>query len=142
MKLYRNYDGNDSTFGDISLSAAVPDPDNVAAFAAERSEDGALTVIVLNKYLADFTPVTLQLHNFAHASTVQCWQLTSSNAITRLQDLTFYGDRVGVSLPPQSITLFIFPRGTAATKPLGKARAGKAPTEMVRRRGAGCRPLH
>ena len=37
MKMYRNYDGNKSTFGDTSVSAAVPNPDNVSAFAAQRS---------------------------------------------------------------------------------------------------------
>ena len=135
MRLYRNYDGSGSTFGDISVSAAVPNPDNVAAFAAERSVDGALTVIVLNKYLSDVTPVTLQLHNFVHAGTAQGWQLTSSNTITRVQDLTFSGDRLGVSLPPQSATLFIFPRGAAAMKPSGSSRAGNAPTETLRLRG-------
>ena len=34
MKMYRNYDGNRSTFGDTSVAASVPNPDNVAAFAA------------------------------------------------------------------------------------------------------------
>ena len=34
MKLYRNYDGAKSTFGDTSISAVTPNPDNVAAFAA------------------------------------------------------------------------------------------------------------
>jgi len=33
MKMYRNYDGNDSTFGDTSVSATGPNPDNVSAFA-------------------------------------------------------------------------------------------------------------
>src|ERR1700687_1284555 len=33
IKIYRNYDGNRSTFGDVSVSAIVPNPDNVAAFA-------------------------------------------------------------------------------------------------------------
>ena len=37
MKMYRNYDGNKSTFGDTSVSATVPNPDTVSAFAAQRS---------------------------------------------------------------------------------------------------------
>ncbi len=51
MKLYRNYDGNKSTFGDTSVAAAVPNPDTVSAFAAQRASDGALTVMVISKYL-------------------------------------------------------------------------------------------
>ena len=37
MKLYRNYDGNKSGFGDTSVAATVPNPDNLSAFAALRS---------------------------------------------------------------------------------------------------------
>jgi glycosyl hydrolase family 44 len=61
MKMYRNYDGNKSAFGDISTSALVPNPDNLSAFAAERSIDGALTVMAVSKYLSGNTPVTVNL---------------------------------------------------------------------------------
>src|SRR4029453_13128640 len=43
MKMYRNYDGNRSTFGDTSVAASAPNPDNLSTFAAQRSSDGALT---------------------------------------------------------------------------------------------------
>src|SRR5204862_119848 len=36
MKMYRNYDVQKSTFGDTSVAATGPNPDNVAAFAAVR----------------------------------------------------------------------------------------------------------
>ena len=51
MKMYRNYDGNKSTFGETSVAAAAPNPDTVSAFAAQRRRDGALTVMVINKCL-------------------------------------------------------------------------------------------
>src|SRR5262245_24998277 len=65
MKLFRNYDGAGHTFGDTSVGATVPNPDQVSAFAATRSADGALTVLVVNKNLFDpanptaTTPVTV-----------------------------------------------------------------------------------
>ena len=37
MKMYRNYDGNRSGFGDTSVAASTPNPDAVSAFAAQRS---------------------------------------------------------------------------------------------------------
>src|SRR5262249_41472432 len=49
MQMYRNYDGAHSTFGDVSVAASGPNPDNVAAFAAIRSSDGALTIMIINK---------------------------------------------------------------------------------------------
>ena len=109
MKMYRNYDGNKSTFGDTSVAATAPNPDNVAAFAAQRSADGALTVMVISKYLSATTPTTINLANVTHRGTAQVWQLTSANAITRLADLTLSGNSIVVTLPPQSITLFVVP---------------------------------
>jgi hypothetical protein len=117
MKMYRNYDGNKSTFGDTSVSASVPNPDNVAAFAAQRSSDGALTVMVISKYLSATTPATINLANVNHRGTAQAWQLTSANAITRVADLTLSGNSIVVTLPPQSITLFVVPANGTATPP-------------------------
>src|SRR5947199_9900960 len=64
MKMYRNYDGNKSGFGDTSILASVPNPDNVAAFAALRSTDSAMTLMVISKYLSANTPVSLNLAVF------------------------------------------------------------------------------
>ena len=82
--MYRNYDGNKSAFGDVSVAASGANPDNVAVFAAERTADGALTVMVLNKYLTGTTPVTLNLSGFEASGTVAAWQLTSANVIASL----------------------------------------------------------
>jgi hypothetical protein len=113
MKMYRNYDGSKSTFGDTSVSATVPNPDNVSAFAALRSSDGALTAMVINKQLTNTTPVLLNFTNFLPANTAQVWQLTSANTITRLSDLAFTGNTLSNTVPPQSITLFMLPAGGA-----------------------------
>jgi Glycoside hydrolase family 44 len=114
MKMYRNYDGSKSTFGDTSVSATGPNADNVAAFAAQRTSDGALTLMVLSKYLSGTTPVTVNMANFTSQGVAQPWQLTSSNSINRLADISFGGSSFSASLPAQSITLFVIPRGAAA----------------------------
>ena len=107
MKMYRNYDGNKSTFGNTSIGATTANPDNVAAFAAQRSTDGALTVMVVSKYTSGNTPATINLANFAHNGAAQVWQLTAANATNRLADIGISGNSFGVTLPPQSITLFV-----------------------------------
>jgi len=111
MKLYRNYDNAKSGFGDVSVSATVPNPDNLAAFAATRTGDGALTVMVISKVLSGATPVTLALSGFTGSGTAQAWQLTSANTISRLSDLPVSGS-LTTSVPAQSITLFVLPVGT------------------------------
>ncbi len=110
MKMYRNYDGSKSTFGDVSVAATVPNPDAVAAFAAERSSDRAVTVMVINKD-ASTTAATINLVNVAHRGSAQVWQLTAANAINRLPDVGFGGNSFAATIPPQSITLFVLPAG-------------------------------
>jgi fibronectin type 3 domain-containing protein len=115
MKMYRNYDGNKSTFGDISVSTQVLNPDLVSAFAAERTSDRALTLMVINKQLdTDETP-TIALANFIHGSTAQVWQLTAANVITRLADIPVTEGQLAATLPRQSITLFVIPNGAPVT---------------------------
>jgi len=123
MKLYRNYDGNKSTFGDTSVSTTVPNPDNVSAFSAKRSSDGALTVMVISKYLSGSTPATINLANFTSGGTAQVWQLTSTNTINHLSDLSFSGNTVNITLPQQSITLLVIPAGNGNQPPVAVVNA-------------------
>jgi hypothetical protein len=109
IKMYRNYDGAKSTFGDWSASAIGPNPDNIAGFAATRSKDGALTVMVISKYLSGSTPVSLQLLHFASGGPARVYQLTSTNVINRLTDVAVSAATLNATLPPQSITLFVVP---------------------------------
>jgi hypothetical protein len=111
MKMYRNYDGNKSGFGDTSVSAVGPNPDTVSTFAAVRSSDGAMTIMAINKQALSSAPTTIGLTNFLPAGTAQVWQLTSANAITRLGDITFVGNTLSSTLPPQSTTMFVLPAG-------------------------------
>ena len=118
MKMYRNYDGNKSTFGEASVSCLTTNPDNVSSFAAVRSVDGALTVMVINKQLIATATTTISLTNFSAGTTVQEWQLTSSNVITRLADVPVSANTISNLLPAQSITLFIVPPAVAPSPPV------------------------
>lgn len=109
FQMCRNYDGNKSTFGHTSVRAAAPGPDSLASFAAIRTNDAALTVMVINKVLANPTPVTLALTNFPATTTAQVWQITSSNLITRLADAPVSSGVISYLAPAESITLFIVP---------------------------------
>jgi PKD repeat protein len=126
MKIYRNYDGNKSTFGDMSVSASAPNPDNLSAFAAERSTDGALTIMVVSKYLSGITPVTINLANFTDNGAARVWQLTAANAINQLADVPVSGKSMSVTLPPQSVTLFVVAKNNVNQAPLASFSA--APT--------------
>jgi Glycoside hydrolase family 44 len=124
MKLYRNYDGQGSAFGDISVSAVAPNPDSMSVFAAQRTVGGALTIMAVNKDLSNSPAVNFQVANFTVGGPVQVWQLTASNSITRLADATVAGTTLAVTLPTQSITLFVIPAGS------GNPQAPSAPTDL------------
>ena len=115
MQMYRNYDGANSAFGDTSVSAQAPNVDQLSAFAALRTQDGALTVMVVNK-IFNATPLTLTLANCAQSGSAQVWRLTSSNVIQHLSNIAWSGGTLADTAPAQSITLYILPQG-------GKQRA-------------------
>lgn len=116
FQMYRNYDGNRSTFGDVSVSATGGNPDELSVFAAERTADGALTIMVVSKVLSGSTPVNLAVNNFTAADTAVVYQLTAANTITRLSDLALTGSDVSLTIPAQSITLLVVPGQTTGNQ--------------------------
>lgn len=116
MKMYRNYDGGKSTFGDVSVQASsVENPDNVVAFASQRTSDGSVTVMLLSKYAANNTPATLSIANAMLGASAHVWQLSASfmsgKGIQQLPDLPVNAGSLSLSLPPESITLLVIPTG-------------------------------
>lgn len=118
FKMYRNYDGSGSTFGEMSVSAGVANPDLLSSFAARRSSDGALTIMIVNKTLysaaSPTTPVTVSLSNFAGTGVAQAWQLAAPDpnnmtvsAITQLANINYAGNSISLTVPDQSVTLLV-----------------------------------
>ena len=103
-------DGAGSAFGDTSILASAPNPDNLSAFAALRSTDNAMTVMVISKVLSGNTGVTLTLAHFTPSGTAKVYQLTSSNVIQKLSDVSWSGGVLNDTEPAQSITLYILPK--------------------------------
>ncbi len=124
--IYRNYDGKLSTFGDTSVSTTVADPDNLSSFAALRTADGAMTVMVINKQTGS-TPVTVNLANFSSTGTASEYQISSATqtSIGSIGSVTVTNNSISATVPSQSITLFVIPAATAApAAPTGLAATG------------------
>jgi hypothetical protein len=109
MKIYRNYDGHKSTFGDTSVFAAGPNPDSLAVFAAQRTADGALTIMVVSKYLTGAAPLAINLTNYIGAGVAHVWQISSTNLITQLSDVNCTNGLLQTTVPGQSVTLLVIP---------------------------------
>lgn len=109
FRLFRNADGHGAGFGQISLPAASADSDRLSVFAARRN-DGALTIIVINKTSIALT-ADLALSGFTAAGSSQLYQYSAAH---QDQILSLAGPDIspsGFSLqyPPNSISLLVLP---------------------------------
>ncbi|GHH82407.1 hypothetical protein GCM10018793_42170 [Streptomyces sulfonofaciens] len=124
FRMYLDYDGKGSRFGDTSLTAASADPDKVSVFAARRSSDGALTLMVVNKSTDELTaPLSVTgLADRAHAHVFR-YGGGDTSAITRLPDQSVRHGRASLTLPGYSLTELVFP---AADRAAGAAHGAPA----------------
>jgi hypothetical protein len=115
FRMYRNYDGARSMFGDVSVRAASADQSQVSIYAAQRSSDGALTLMIVNKTATPLTS-TLTLSNFAAAPAAQVYSYSANNlaAIVRQADQAVSADGFTATFPASSITLIVIPLQTLA----------------------------
>lgn len=110
MKMYRNYDGQKSTFGDTSVACSVPNPDNLSAFAAQRTIDNAVTVMVINK-VGTSAPINIDISGFTPGPDAQPYQIstTTQTGIAVLPQVAVAKGVLTATVPPQSITLYVIP---------------------------------
>jgi hypothetical protein len=113
FRMFRNYDGAGSRFGDTSVQASSGDQAQLAVYAAERQSDGALTLIIVNKTGTGLTS-TVSLAGFPPASAASRYRYSAASptAIVHEADLTVSGGAIGATFPASSITLIVVPRGS------------------------------
>lgn len=110
FRMYRNYDGLGHTFGDTSGQAISANQDKVSIYAARRSSDNALTLMIINKSSISQL-VNLSLTGFTPTGSAQVYRYSAENlsAIQHLASLSFTGNSLNTSLPANSITLLVVP---------------------------------
>lgn len=111
FRLYRNYDGIGGQFGDMSVSAVSLDQAQLSVYAAQRTCDGAMTMIVINKTgLPQIGDITLN-GVFATLAQVYLYSNLNLNAITRQPDQPITAGFLSSTFPANSITLLVFTNG-------------------------------
>lgn len=107
FRIYRNYDGAGSHFGDTSISAASTDQDRLAVYAAQRADD-VVTAVVINKTAAPLTSkVTLSNIPTAPAAQVYRYSAAALDAIVRQANQPLGPTGFTATFPAESITLFV-----------------------------------
>lgn len=111
FRMYRNYDGAGSAFGDTSVRAASADQDELAVYAAQRSSDEALTLMIVNKSLTDDLTSTVSIAGRTGSEPAEVYRYSGADlsSITHAPDVTVGSDGFTSTFPASSITLVEIP---------------------------------
>ncbi|MEU4215760.1 glycoside hydrolase family 44 protein [Actinoplanes sp. NPDC026623] len=111
FRMYRDYDRAGGRFGDVSVSSASSDQGRLAVYAAQRSADKALTLMIINKTDGDL-PAPLSVDGFPGDGTAQRFTYSPADltSIVRGEDLAVHRRTIDATYPANSITLLVLPR--------------------------------
>jgi hypothetical protein len=112
FKIFRNYDGKGSSFGDQYISGTTSSNDAVlSVHSAIRSSDGALTILVVNK-VASNQDTHVSLKGFSPASSGQVFEYGAANqkAIVSKPPVSVNSEGFTTTFSSYSITLVIIPK--------------------------------
>ncbi len=125
FRLYRNYDGHGSQFGQTSVLASSRKPAELSIYGAIRSSDGALTLVVLNKTTSAIK-TALSLDNFSGARSAAIYSYSNANLtqITSQGNVPVVSNSLTYSYPAYSATMIVVAsasstalKGTASATP-------------------------
>jgi hypothetical protein len=118
FEAFRNYDGANSTFGNMALLSTSADQGKLSVYGALRTKDNMVTVVILNKTYGDLN-ATLALQNLSPAGPAQVFLYSSANlaGILAQPNLTVTPPGTGsttstvtAAFPAQSITILVIPK--------------------------------
>ncbi len=111
FRMYLNYDGNGSAFGDVGVSATSADTNTLSIFASQRSADGALTLMILNKTDQPLTS-TVSLAGFTPTLSAAVYRYSGQrlDTIVREADQPLGVDGFTAVWPANSMTLVVIPQ--------------------------------
>src|SRR3984957_4419864 len=115
FRMFRNYDGNGSQFGDTSISAVSSDQGSLSIYAAQRSSDHAVTILVINKTTAALTSA-IALANLTLSATAQVYSYSQASltSIAHPSDAAITNGSVSYTFPGYSAVLFVVQPGVSS----------------------------
>ena len=107
FRIFRNYDGLGSKFGDTWVRSTSADQSRLAVYGARRSGDGRYTIVVVNKTASELTS-NLSLAGLTPTGAAQVYRWAGAS-IARLANRTVPASGFSASYPARSITLYSIP---------------------------------
>jgi len=117
FEVYRNYDGAGSKFGDTALASTSANQGQLSVYGAQRTADGVVTIVIVNKTYGDLTS-TLSLPNLTATGPVKVFLYNNANiaGIVAQSSVTLTPPATGSTtstlsqtFPAQSITILVVP---------------------------------
>jgi mannan endo-1,4-beta-mannosidase len=118
FKIFRNYDGSNSTFGDLHIKATTPDARVSSIYASLKSTDTTeLHLVVMNKNYDSTLIATFHITSPTSFSSAQIYRFDSSGfAITSLPPITgISSNQFNYTVPPLSCYHFILKKASPTT---------------------------
>ncbi|SMF52512.1 Glycoside hydrolase family 44 [Alteromonadaceae bacterium Bs31] len=117
FRLFRNYDGAMSTFGDTTVAASMNDKENSSIYAAVNSSTENLHIIVLNKNMLQSLNGTFAITSAADYASGEAWALTGKSTDIQNAGKFFLSDnRFNYSLPALSAYHLVLSKQRSSTK--------------------------
>jgi hypothetical protein len=120
FEIFRNYDGNKSTFGDTSLASTSANQGTLSVYSALRSSDNSVTVVVINKTYGALTSTVSLTGLSTSATTAQAYLYSNANlnaivaqpavTVTPPSGAATASTIASYTFPAQAITLFVIPQ--------------------------------
>lgn len=140
MRMYRDYDGAGSKFGDTSISGTVSDDGTASVYASIDSKTGKLTLVLINKSETAQT-MTLSLAHLGAFANGKAYGFNAASTVTngivqigQLADVTLNGNGFTFAMSPQSVTTIAFASAAPLPEPAAVGMVGLSSLLMVRRR--------
>ena len=113
FRMFLNYDGARHGFGDTGINATSSDQGTLAVYAAQRSSDNALTVLVINKSSGALS-APLSISGVTPGANAALYRYSGDNtaAIVHLADQPVTQGGFTATYPANSLSLFIIPVST------------------------------
>ena len=117
FEIFRNYDGNNSTFGNQALASTSADQGQLSVYGALRTSDNNYTIVVINKTYGDLTSTALPRQLAAMDGPAKVFLYSNANLssivaqtpIAVAPPASGTTSTITTAFPAQSITLFIVP---------------------------------
>jgi Glycoside hydrolase family 44/Ricin-type beta-trefoil lectin domain len=116
FRMYLNYDGQGSRYGDTWIQSTSSDQSKLAVYGAQRSSDGALTLMIINKTANDLTS-SLSLAGATPTGKAQVYTYSSANlnAIVHQPDVAVSSSGFSATYPANSMTMVVVPTNSSGS---------------------------